>query len=68
MTSLLALQDAISTTTSHARNIEQLGAINHVVVYSKQSAVTQDRKDVAHAGKEEIEPSRRATQTPLAST
>lgn len=37
MANLFALQDAVSTATSHSSDIEQLGSINHVVIYSKSS-------------------------------
>ena len=34
MANLLALQDTVATTTGHASNVEQLGTIDHVVIYS----------------------------------
>jgi hypothetical protein len=34
MANLFALQDAISTATSHSSDIEQLGSIDHVVIYT----------------------------------
>jgi hypothetical protein len=34
MADLLALEDTVPTTSSHTSHVEQLGAVDHVVVYS----------------------------------
>ena len=33
MPHLLALQDAVATTSGHSRDIQQLGAVDHVIIY-----------------------------------
>jgi hypothetical protein len=37
---LLAFEDAVPTATGHAYNVEKLGTINHVVVYSAQGQLS----------------------------
>jgi hypothetical protein len=33
---LFALENSIPTSTSHSRNVEKLGAIDHMVIYSEK--------------------------------
>ena len=63
MSDLLALENAISSPPSHARHVEQLGAIYHVVVWGEHMSTSEFHFSLAG-----IIPSRLATQTPLAST
>lgn len=66
VTNFLALQDAVSSATGHARNVQQLGAINHVVVCSINISDPDPKRHPTP--KLVIIPSRRATQIPRAST
>lgn len=59
MTDLFAFQDAITATTGHSSHVEQLGTVDHVVVY----VISIFQKMVLTS----VLPSLRATQTPLAS-
>ena len=43
MASFLTLEYAISTTTGHAGNIQQLRAVDHMVVYQETLATTHHR-------------------------
>lgn len=59
---LLTLQDSIPSTTGHTGNVEQLGAVDHVVVCETISLIA------TRATRYKRLPSLRATQMPLAST
>ena len=61
---LFTLQNAIATTTCHACYVQQLRAVDEVIIYRIQisSLVSRPSELGRHV------PSRRATQTPLAST
>jgi hypothetical protein len=63
MTRLFALQDAIASTSGHACDVQQLCAIDHMVVYKSQSSA-RTKTTKCWIGL----PSRLATHTPFAST
>ena len=61
----LGLEDAVSATSCHACDVEELGAIDHMVVYP---STHQYNSNYEYAGHMWCSPSRLATHVPLTST
>jgi hypothetical protein len=69
MSHLLALEDTIPTASRHTSNVEEFGAINHVIIWFGRSAKTGPDSEWTSRPRDGLAvPSRRATHTPLAST